>query len=100
MTPSGTGVYVSLAGYVGITAGWVEGFELNFLGAVLGFDVRRPALKLLVLGASASQPPCKGGFTAARRLARRPAEPSRLHRSYRGLDFEIVALAFVRRGDR
>lgn len=50
MTPSGTGVYVSLAGYVGITAGWVEGFELNFLGAVLGFDVRRPALKLPGLG--------------------------------------------------
>jgi hypothetical protein len=50
MTPSGTGVYVSLAGYFGITVGWVEGFELNLFGAVLGFDVRRPALKLPGLG--------------------------------------------------
>lgn len=50
MTPSGAGFYVSLAGYVGMRIGWVEGFELNFLGAVLGFDVRRPALKLPGLG--------------------------------------------------
>jgi hypothetical protein len=49
-TSSGTGVYVSLAGYLGLTVGWVEGFELNFFGAVLGFDVRRPALKLPGLG--------------------------------------------------
>jgi hypothetical protein len=32
------------------SAGWVEGFELNFFGAVIGFDVRRPALKLPGLG--------------------------------------------------
>jgi hypothetical protein len=50
ITSSGTGVYVSLAGYVGVTVGWVEGFELNFFGAVLGFDIRRPALKLPGLG--------------------------------------------------
>jgi Protein of unknown function (DUF3750) len=50
VTSSGMGVYVSLAGYVGITVGWVEGFELNFFGAVIGFDVRRPALKLPGLG--------------------------------------------------
>jgi Protein of unknown function (DUF3750) len=50
VTSSGTGVYVSLAGYVGMTVGWVEGFELNFFGAVIGFDVRRPALKLPGLG--------------------------------------------------
>ena len=50
MTSSGMGLYVSLAGYVGITVGWVEGFELNFFGAVIGFDVRRPALKLPGLG--------------------------------------------------
>jgi hypothetical protein len=43
ITSSGTGVYVSLAGYVGMTISWVEGFELNFFGAVLGFDIRRPA---------------------------------------------------------
>jgi hypothetical protein len=33
-----------------MTVGWVEGFELNFFGAVIGFDVRRPALKLPGLG--------------------------------------------------
>lgn len=50
VTASATGVSVSLAGYIGLTLGWVEGFELNFFGAVLGFDVRRPALKLPGLG--------------------------------------------------
>ncbi len=50
VTSSGTGVYMSLAGYVGLTIGWVEGFELNFFGAVLGFDIRRPALKFPGLG--------------------------------------------------
>jgi uncharacterized protein DUF3750 len=50
VTPTRTGVYISLAGYLGLTIGWVEGFELNFLGAVLGFDVRRPAIKLPGLG--------------------------------------------------
>jgi hypothetical protein len=47
---SGTGVYVSLAGYFGLTIGWVEGLEVNFFGAVVGFDIRRPALKLPGLG--------------------------------------------------
>ena len=32
------------------TIGWVERFEPNFFGAVLGFDLRRPALKLPGLG--------------------------------------------------
>ncbi len=50
ITPSGTGIFVTLAGYVGVTVGWVEGVELNFFGAVLGFDLRRPALKLPGLG--------------------------------------------------
>ena len=50
VTSSGTGVYLSLAGYLGVIVGWVEGFELNFFGAVLGFDIRRPALKLPGLG--------------------------------------------------
>ncbi|QQO13248.1 DUF3750 domain-containing protein [Bradyrhizobium diazoefficiens] len=49
-TPSGTGVFATLAGYVGLTIGWVEGIEVNFFGAVLGIDVRRPALKLPGLG--------------------------------------------------
>ena len=50
LTPSGTGVYASLGGYLGLTAGWVEGFEINFFGAVLGLDIRRPALKFPGLG--------------------------------------------------
>ncbi len=50
LTSSCTGLYASAAGYLGIRIGWVEGFEINFFGAVLGFDVRRPALKLPGLG--------------------------------------------------
>ena len=49
-TASGTGLYASLAGYLGFSIGWVEGLEINFFGAVLGFDIRRPALKLPGLG--------------------------------------------------
>lgn len=49
-TPSGTGIRASLGGYAGLTIGWVEGLELNILGAVAGLDVRRPALKLPALG--------------------------------------------------
>lgn len=44
------GLYASLSGYLDMTIGWVEGVEINFLGAVLGIDVRRPALKLPGLG--------------------------------------------------
>jgi hypothetical protein len=43
-------VYASLGGYLGLTIGWIEGFEINFFGAVLGFDIRRPALKLPGIG--------------------------------------------------
>ncbi|KJC46687.1 hypothetical protein UP09_11695 [Bradyrhizobium sp. LTSP885] len=50
LTASGTGLYATLAGYLGITVGWVEGFEINFFGAVVGFDLRRPALKLPGIG--------------------------------------------------
>jgi hypothetical protein len=32
LTSSGTGVYASLGGYMGLTIGWVEGLEVNFLG--------------------------------------------------------------------
>jgi hypothetical protein len=49
-TPSGTGVRLTFDGYVGLTLGWVEGLELNVLGAVLGLDLRRPAIKLPGLG--------------------------------------------------
>jgi hypothetical protein len=49
-TASGTGVRLTLGGYAGITLGWVEGVEVNILGAVAGIDLRRPAIKLPGLG--------------------------------------------------
>jgi hypothetical protein len=49
-TASGTGLFVSLGGYVGLTVGWIEGVELNVFGGVLGFDLRRPALKFPGIG--------------------------------------------------
>jgi hypothetical protein len=50
ITPLRTGAFVSLGGYFGLTIGWIEGIELNFFGGVLGFDIRRPAVKLPGLG--------------------------------------------------
>lgn len=50
LTPSRTGVFATLGGYLGISAGWVEGLEVNILGAVLGLDWRYPAIKLPGLG--------------------------------------------------
>ena len=49
-TPSGTGLRLSLGGYAGLTVGWVEGIEVNILGAVAGLDIRHPAVKLPGLG--------------------------------------------------
>jgi hypothetical protein len=49
-TPSRSGVQFNADGYFGVTLGWVEGFEVNLLGAVAGVDFRRPALKLPGLG--------------------------------------------------
>lgn len=49
-TPSGTGLRLNLGGYGGLTLAWVEGVELSILGAVAGFDLRRPAVKLPGLG--------------------------------------------------
>ncbi len=34
ISPLGTGIYASLGGYLGLTIGWVKGFELNLLGAI------------------------------------------------------------------
>jgi hypothetical protein len=50
VTPSGTGIRLNLGGYLGVTVGWYEGVEVNLLGAVVGIDVRRPALKVPGLG--------------------------------------------------
>lgn len=49
-TSSATGLRLNLGGYLGVTIGWVEGFELNILGAVAGLDFRHPGLKLPGLG--------------------------------------------------
>ena len=50
LTPSKTGVRLTLAGYAGLTVGWFEGVEVNILGAVFGFEFRRPAINLPGLG--------------------------------------------------
>ena len=50
LTPSRTGVRLTLGGYAGVTLGWVEGLEINILGAAAGLDLRRPALRLPGLG--------------------------------------------------
>jgi hypothetical protein len=50
LTPSRTGIRLSLGGYAGLTIGWIEGIEINLFGGVIGFDVRRPGLKLPGVG--------------------------------------------------
>ena len=60
--PSGTGVQVSLFGLLGVLAGIEEGLELNVLSLTFGVDVKRPALKLPVVGRVG--------------LSRRPATPA------------------------
>lgn len=49
-TRSGTGVHLSLGGYAGLAIGWVEGLEINILGAIAGLDIARPGIKLPGLG--------------------------------------------------
>jgi Protein of unknown function (DUF3750) len=45
-TDSGTGIEVSMWGVLGVKLGWIEGIELNFLGLVVGLDLRHPGVKL------------------------------------------------------
>jgi hypothetical protein len=49
-TGSGTGIRLTWGGYAGVTIGWIEGLEVNILGAIAGLDLRRPAIKLPGLG--------------------------------------------------
>jgi hypothetical protein len=49
-TPSGTGYQMSLHGLLGVAAGTDDGFELNVLGLVAGFDLRHPAIKFPGIG--------------------------------------------------
>ncbi|KAB0269794.1 DUF3750 domain-containing protein [Microvirga brassicacearum] len=46
LTPSRTGVQISLGGYAGLSVGWIEGIEVDLLGLVAGIDIRRPAIKI------------------------------------------------------
>lgn len=46
LTPSRTGVQISLGGYAGLSVGWIEGIEVDLLGLVAGLDIRRPAIKI------------------------------------------------------
>jgi len=48
--PSGHGLQLSLAGFLGLTASSVEGLEVNLLGFALGVDPWPPALKLPLAG--------------------------------------------------
>jgi hypothetical protein len=50
LTPSGTGVQLSLLGLAGVMVGWDDGIEVNVLGLTFGVDVLRPALKLPGVG--------------------------------------------------
>jgi hypothetical protein len=50
VTPSGTGVQLSLLGLAGVLVGWEEGVEVNVLGLTFGVDWNRPALKLPGVG--------------------------------------------------
>ncbi|MFN4088803.1 MAG: DUF3750 domain-containing protein [Alphaproteobacteria bacterium] len=49
-TASGTGIRLTLAGYAGLTLAWIEGIEVNLLGAVVGLDIARPGIKLPGIG--------------------------------------------------
>jgi hypothetical protein len=48
--PSGTGVQLTVYGLLGILVGWEEGLEINIAGLSFGMDVKRPALKLPLIG--------------------------------------------------
>ena len=50
ISPSGTGLQVSLLGLAGVLVGLEEGLELNLLGLTFGIDVKHPALKLPAVG--------------------------------------------------
>ena len=75
-TPSGTGVQISLFGLLGVLAGAEEGLELNVLSLSFGIDVKRPALKLPIIGRLGwSQRPASGAPDQAASV------PSRASRS-------------------
>ena len=46
MTRAGDGIKLSANGLLGVSIGGPEGFEVNILGLVAGFDWAKPAIKL------------------------------------------------------
>jgi hypothetical protein len=50
LTPSHTGVELTLYGVLGAKLGWVEGVEVDVLGLVAGLDLRHPAIKVPCFG--------------------------------------------------
>lgn len=50
LSPSGTGVQLSLLGALGVTLAVEEGLEVNLLGLNLGVDLNPPALRLPFIG--------------------------------------------------
>src|SRR5262249_39644984 len=50
VTADGAGFRFSAAGYGGVTLGWREGLAVDFAGAAIRLDFRRPAIELPGLG--------------------------------------------------
>lgn len=48
--PDGRDIHLSLAGFIGLSAGWRSGLEFNLLGQTAGVDIARPALKIPAIG--------------------------------------------------
>jgi hypothetical protein len=46
VSPSGSGVQISLLGLLGVSVGFQEGIEFNVLGLNFGIDFNTPALRL------------------------------------------------------
>ncbi|MBT9368715.1 DUF3750 domain-containing protein [Rhizobium sp. CSW-27] len=48
--PDGRDLHLTLAGLIGLSAGWRSGLEVHFLGLVAGLDLTRPGLKIPAIG--------------------------------------------------
>ncbi|HEY4161651.1 MAG TPA: DUF3750 domain-containing protein [Dongiaceae bacterium] len=62
-TAGGDGFRLSLGGYAGITLGWREGIALDFLGAAIRLDIRRPAVEFPGLGRFGIPSPVSGAVS-------------------------------------
>lgn len=50
LSPTGSGVQLSLVGLLGLSVGWQEGVEFNVLGLNFGIDLNTPAVRLPMVG--------------------------------------------------